>query len=153
MLLTPGETRHIARALGWIGFRLIQNLSGHDPGLTALILWNSTASFPQFGNGCGFSCRTIGAHLGFCGRAEQAKRNRGARPRHYVLQHGERNRNANDPTADPQAAAAKSKAPEVTASAGMSAEARRLHARLYNDTKKAELGYAEGRQSSVDQRF
>ena len=42
--------------------------------------------------------------------------------------------NANDTTAYPQAAEAESQASKVAASAGVSAEARCLHARIYNDT-------------------
>ena len=47
--------------------------------------------------------------------------------------------NANDTTADPQAAPAESEAPEVNASAGMSAEAWRMYARIYNNTKETQL--------------
>jgi len=50
--------------------------------------------------------------------------------------------NANDPTADPQAAAAKSETLKVAAHAGLPAKARRLHAGLYDHTKKAELCHA-----------
>jgi hypothetical protein len=50
--------------------------------------------------------------------------------------------NANDTTADPQAAQAAREATEITASAGLSSEARRVYTRIYNDTEKAELGYA-----------
>ena len=50
--------------------------------------------------------------------------------------------NANDTTAYPQTAQAAREATEITASAGLPAETRRLYARIYNDTEKAELGYA-----------
>ena len=49
---------------------------------------------------------------------------------------------ANDSAADPQTAPAESEAPKVNAPAGMSAEAWGMYARLYNDTKEAELGDA-----------
>jgi hypothetical protein len=47
--------------------------------------------------------------------------------------------NANDTTADPQTAPAESETSKVNASAGMSAEAWRMYARIYNDTEKTQL--------------
>ncbi len=52
------------------------------------------------------------------------------------------NRNANDPAADPQAAAAQSEKIQVDALAGVSAKARRLHTCLHNDSKETKLSYA-----------
>ena len=52
------------------------------------------------------------------------------------------NRNANDPTADPQAAAAESETLEVSAPRVLPAETGRLHARLHHDAEEAELGHA-----------
>ena len=52
------------------------------------------------------------------------------------------NRNANDTTAEPQAAPAESKSFQVYALGIMPAEARRVYSRLYYDTEEAELGYA-----------
>jgi len=45
-----------------------------------------------------------------------------------------KNRNANDPTADPQAAAAKSKALQVHAPGAVPTETRRVHTCIYHDT-------------------
>ncbi|MFT6606792.1 MAG: hypothetical protein ACJA2X_001995 [Halocynthiibacter sp.] len=63
------------------------------------------------------------------------------------------NRNANDPTADPQTAAAKSKTLEVTAPRVMPSKTGRVYARLYNNAEKAELGHAEGCKSAPDEWF
>jgi hypothetical protein len=49
---------------------------------------------------------------------------------------------ANDSAADPQAAPAKSHTIQVDAPGILPSEAWRLHTRLHNDTKEAELGYA-----------
>jgi hypothetical protein len=61
--------------------------------------------------------------------------------------------NANDPTADPQTAGAESKKVQVATLGILSAKTWRLHARLYNNPEKAELGHAESRQSAPDQWF
>ena len=50
--------------------------------------------------------------------------------------------NANDTTAYSQAAPTAREATEITASAGLPAETRCMYPRIYNDTEKAELGYA-----------
>jgi hypothetical protein len=50
--------------------------------------------------------------------------------------------NANDTTTYSQAAPAAREATEVPAFAGLSSKARRVYTRIYNDTEKAELGYA-----------
>ena len=50
--------------------------------------------------------------------------------------------NANDTTADPQTAAAKSKKIQVAALGKLPTKTWCLYPRLYNDTKEAELGYA-----------
>src|SRR6056297_280050 len=63
-------------------------------------------------------------------RADTCVEKRGKRP------------NANDPAADPQAAAAQSKKPEVDAPSGVPAKARRLHACLHHHAEEAELGHA-----------
>ena len=52
------------------------------------------------------------------------------------------NRNANDPAADPQTAAAKNEKIQVDALARMPAKARRLYSCLHNDTKETELSDA-----------
>jgi hypothetical protein len=52
------------------------------------------------------------------------------------------NRNANDPAADPQTAAAQSEEIQVYALARMPPKAGRLHTCLHNDTKETELSDA-----------
>ena len=52
------------------------------------------------------------------------------------------NRNANNPAADPQTAAAKSEKIQVDALAIMPTKARCLYTRLHNDTKETEFSDA-----------
>ena len=52
----------------------------------------------------------------------------------YVNERTGINRNANDPTADPQAATAKTEKIQVYALAGMPAKARRLYPSLHNNS-------------------
>ena len=52
------------------------------------------------------------------------------------------NRNANDPAADPQTAAAKIEKIQVDALARMPTKARRLYSCLHNNTKETKLSYA-----------
>ena len=49
---------------------------------------------------------------------------------------------ANDTTADPQASALKGQPLEVAPYGAVPAKAWRVHTRLYNDTKEAQLGFA-----------
>ena len=60
------------------------------------------------------------------------------------------NRNANDTTADPQAAAAQSKTLQIHAFAGVSTKTRCVHARLHHHAEKAELSHAESCQSALN---
>ena len=59
--------------------------------------------------------------------------------------------NADDPTADPQAAAAQDQTVQINALASLPAKAGRLYARLYNHSKEAELGDAESCKGSFDE--
>ena len=61
--------------------------------------------------------------------------------------------NANDQPADCQAAAPAEGAQQGSGPAGVAAEARGLHARLHDDPEEAELGAAQGRQGTPDQRL
>lgn len=91
--------------------------------------------FPRLGSAA--------AYRVFVDARERNRRNRGARaPRDKVLQRRGYRPNANDPTADPQAAAAKSKTLEVAPHGRLPAEARRLHPCVHNDTEETELGHA-----------
>src|SRR5690625_1138241 len=58
---------------------------------------------------------------------------------------------ADDPAVDPQSKAAKAETTEGDASAGLPAEARRLHACLHDHAEEAELGASEGREGPADQ--
>src|SRR6516225_3673160 len=60
---------------------------------------------------------------------------------------------ADDQSADPQAAHHAACQEEGAGAAAKSAEARGVHPRLYGDTEKAELGLAQGRQGAADQRL
>ena len=60
------------------------------------------------------------------------------------------NRNANDTTADPQAAAAQSKALQIHAFAGVSSKTRCVHARIHHHAEKAKLSHAESCKSALN---
>src|SRR5215470_17096362 len=60
---------------------------------------------------------------------------------------------ADDQSADPQAARDAACEEEGAGAAAESAKARGVHPRLYGDAEKAELGLAEGRQGAADQRL
>src|SRR5262249_51169182 len=60
---------------------------------------------------------------------------------------------ADDQSADPQAARDAACEEEGAGAAAESAKARGVHARLYGDAEKAELGLAQGRQGAADQRL
>src|ERR1700745_3592549 len=60
---------------------------------------------------------------------------------------------ADDQSADPQAARDAACEEEGAGAAAEPAEARGVHPRLYGDTEKAELCLAQGRQGAADQRL
>src|SRR5262249_62021331 len=60
---------------------------------------------------------------------------------------------ADDQSADPQAARDAACEEEGAGAAAESAEARGVHPRLYGDTEKTELGLAQGRQGAAHQRL
>src|SRR5438128_5997217 len=60
---------------------------------------------------------------------------------------------ADDQSADPQAARDAACEEEGAGAAAEPAEARGVHPRLYGDTEKAELGVTQGREGAVDQRL
>src|SRR5215470_14031868 len=59
---------------------------------------------------------------------------------------------ADDQPTDPQAAAAERLPEQGAGAASEPAEARRVHARLYDDAEETELGAAQGRQGAAHQR-
>src|SRR5208283_593369 len=58
---------------------------------------------------------------------------------------------ADDQPVDPQTAATEDIPRKVAPSRRLPAEARRMHARLYDDPEEAQLGSAQGRQGASDQ--
>src|SRR6476660_7036597 len=61
--------------------------------------------------------------------------------------------NADGESVDPQAADERAQAQHRAGVAAIAAEARRLHARLYDHAEEAELGVAQGRQGAAYQRL
>src|SRR6185436_15580620 len=61
--------------------------------------------------------------------------------------------NADGQSIDPQAPRREAQAQQGAGSDQLSAEARRLHARLYDDAEETELGPAQGREGEADQRL
>ena len=121
-----------------------QNGSGQDPGRLSRPDPLEQTRVVHLGMG------TVAAQA-LCGRARGKTETRMGRPMQtHVLRTGKRP-NANDPAADPQAAAAETQDLEVAAPRTVPSEARRLHARLYHDAEEAELGHAEGCQGAPDQ--
>src|SRR5262249_38851758 len=55
--------------------------------------------------------------------------------------------------ANPEAPESEDLSREISPYGGMPAEARRVHARLYDDAEEAELGAAQGRQDPPDERL